>query len=128
MEQVIFKTHISKIRACHHDQLEQVCELLNLTAEQYCWHQYKQYERFVAQACAGHQEIKKLIRHSPIFRGFWNNEWAQRNEQQFLPYAYECKYDENYIMEEYKFIHSADRLYNDEEFYNRFESIVKLIK
>ena len=123
-----FKTHIGKIRASHHDQREEVCSLLNLTDLQYCWHQYRQYERFVSKACAGYPQYKNMIRLSPIFRGFWNNEWAQRNEVEFLPYAYECKFDEQYILEEYKFIHSADRLFNEEAFYDRFENIIKLLK
>jgi len=121
-----FKTHIGKIRASQSEQKDDVCAVLGLTHGQYCWHQYRQYERFVARVCAGHPQHRDTIRHSPIFRGFWNNEWTDRNIE-FLEFAYECKFDEAYMMDEYKFIHNADRLYNDEEFYSRFESILKLI-
>lgn len=123
----IFKTHIGKIRASHSDQMDEICSLLDITKSGYCWHQYKQYEKFLSIVCNDYTNHLEKLRYSSTFRGFWNNEWAQRNEIDFMPFAYESKYDKKEIMKEYVFIHSADRLFHDEDFYNRFDNILKLI-
>lgn len=122
-----FKTHIAKVRDVHFNQMGHVCDLLNITREGYCWHQYKQYEAYVGLVCTQNPEFKDKIRHSDVFRGFWNNEWASRNEHEFLPFAYESKYDTKEIMAEYLYINSATRLFHEDSFYSRFENILKLI-
>lgn len=127
MKAIAEKTHIARVRSRNEHQLEEVCELLAWTPEQYCWHQYQQYERFVRNLCFNKPDLLEWIRYSATFRGFWNNEWAARTDQNFMPFAYDCKYDVEMITEEYLHLNDAIRLIHDEGFYNRFENILKLI-
>lgn len=123
-----YKTHIAKVRDVQFNQMTHVCGLLNITREGYCWHQYRQYEAYVKLLCSEKPHFADKIRYSAAFRGFWNNEWAMRNQVEFLPFAYESKYDLKEVMAEYLHINSALRLFHEDSFYNRFENILKLIK
>ena len=120
-------THIAKIRKQQSTQLEEVCSLLKWSEEQYCWHQYEQYERFIHVNCGTMIYLRRELRYSNLFRGFWNNAWAKRNEVEFLPFAYECKYDSDYLLEEYLHINSYERLLHNTEFMNEYDQILKLI-
>ncbi|MGB4776125.1 MAG: hypothetical protein WBP45_13180 [Daejeonella sp.] len=120
-------THIGRIRKEQASQIEQVCDLLNWTHDEYCDHQYKEYEAFIARMFDGYPVMMQQVRYSSAFRGFWNNEWAIRNEIDFLPFAKECQMDEAFIMEEYLYIHSHYRLMNDDDFLSKYNSALKLI-
>ncbi|MFD2874074.1 hypothetical protein ACFS5N_16445 [Mucilaginibacter ximonensis] len=120
-------THIGKVRDRQAEELGEICALLGYTPEHYCWDQYRQYESFVAMACENKYELMRPILTSPLYRGFWNNEWSARNQQKFLPAAYECKFDVPEMRAEYRYIHDAKQLYTDENFYNRFENVVRMI-
>lgn len=123
----IHTTHIGKVRAEQADDMQAVCELLLMTPEAYCWDQYRQYESFVAIACEHKYELMLPILTSPLYRGFWNNEWSQRNRDMFLPAAYDCKFEVYEMRAEYRYIQDANRLYYDTAFYLRFENIVRMI-
>jgi hypothetical protein len=120
-------THISKVRYKHENLMNAVCELLDWTPMQYCENQFEQYTLFVNTMCAQWPNRCKEISYSPVFRGFWNNEWAARNELDFMPFAYDCKFDKDYLLEEYLFINDHIRLIHDDAFYCRFEQIIKMI-
>jgi hypothetical protein len=122
-----YKTHIAKVRDVQSSQMNHVCQLLDITPEGYCWHQYRQYEKFLAFACLELPHLLEPLRYSSHVRGFWNNEWASRNQVDFLPYAYECKFERKEIMAEYLYINSAERLFREEEFYTRFINTLKII-
>jgi hypothetical protein len=123
----IHHTHIGKVRANQADELMAVCELLEVTPEYYCWDQYRQYEDFVALACRNNEHLALPILTSPLYRGFWNNEWSDRNQKLFLPSAYDCKFDISEMRAEYRYIHDSNRLYYCESFYSRFENILTMI-
>jgi hypothetical protein len=118
------------MRNLYECQMLEVCELLHWTPEQYCQHQYEQYEKFAAIATryVRYPELKDWIRLSPVYRGFWNNEWEQRNRVEFINYAYYNSDNHVNVVEEYRYVHSADRLLFDELFFGRFQNIVKWLK
>ncbi len=122
-------THIQEMRNLYESQLQEVCELLNWTPQQYCWHQYREYERFVHQVTLYAQtyEFKDRIRHSATFRGFWNNEWEQRNRNEFINDAYYNTDNKKQMADDYLRLHKAERLLEDELFYGRFEAILKYL-
>lgn len=124
---IIRPSHISEVREQQASQMDEVCQVLSWSAMKYCMHQFSQYERFV-EMLAGHDvRLKSKLRFSPVFRGFWNNEWAMRNEKEFLPFSGDVAFTKAWILEEYLFINDAERLINDDRFYNRFEHILKHI-
>ncbi|MBD1394292.1 hypothetical protein [Mucilaginibacter glaciei] len=126
-ELIIKRTHIALVRAENNSQLSEVCELLEWTEEHYCKHQFYQYQMFVKSLCEGWPAVRFEIEYSPLFRGFFNNEWSSRNDTDFLPFSYDCKFDVPYMLEEYLFIHSYKRLLNDELFMMRFEHVRAMI-
>jgi hypothetical protein len=69
-------------------QMKQICSFFDWTDQQYCDHQYQQYEEFLAFRMRhyDHSTFNK-VRYSPLMRGFWNNEWIRRNEDIFIPTA-----------------------------------------
>lgn len=149
------KTHIGKVRQQNLTQIERVCELLNWTREQFCKHQYSQYEAFVKRACADLPEAANYLRYSKTFRGFFNHEWMIRTAAKFLPFATDMtmptlellkqvwnngdvtlegvEYSEGlpygaaYLVEEYVLIHKAQRLFYDEAFAQSYANIIDLI-
>lgn len=127
-------THIAKIRQLNASQIERVCELLGWTRMQYCEYQYDQYEKYIALLCADLPGLKKHLRYSPTFRGFFCNEWLKRNEAEFVLFAsdvtedrYEVDIDgllcideglplgDEMLKYEYHQIHNAKRLFYDEK-------------
>lgn len=149
------KTHIAKVRQQNLTQIDRVCELLKWTREQFCKHQYHEYENFVKLACVDFPEIANDIRYSPIFRGMFNHTWMQRTEAEFIPFANDMtaptfdfivsfnqvrkpvlegvEYSEGlpygaaYLVEEYKLIHQSKRLFYDHAFANSYADIIDLI-
>lgn len=121
-------THLERTRTAQADQMGEICELLEWDKPRFCWHQYEQYEEFVRLVCkdAPHWAVK--LRYSPVFAGFWKNEWAMRNAREFLSFAWDCDFATNEIEEEYLYINSAAYLLMDIGFKYRFESILKSIK
>lgn len=106
-------------------EMKAVQNCLGMTDEQYCWHQFNEYCAFVEKLTGGWGMIRAQLLYSPVFRGFWNNEWARRNREDFLPFAEGLELETN--LSEYDFIHSHVRLMNDEEFMDRYNNILKII-
>lgn len=121
------QTHISKVRQFDLTVTEQIQQLLGWSHEQYCNHQYEQYEAFLARECSNHPVIQQQLRYSETFRGFWNNEWIIRNQQEFLPFASECASDAADIVDEYLFINNHYRLINEVFFIHKYEAVLALI-
>lgn len=121
------QTHIGKVRQEDLTVTQKTQQLLGWSHDQYCNHQYDQYEAFIARECFDHPVIKQQLRVSETFRGFWNNEWIIRNQQEFLPFASDCTMGDAYIEEEYLFINNHQRLINDIFFMNKYESVLRLI-
>jgi hypothetical protein len=120
-------THIGKVRESDLTTTEQVQKVLEWTHEQYCNHQYEEYESFLARENIEHPVICQELRYSEIFRGFWINEWTLRNQQEFLPFALDCEMDVAYITDEYLFINNHKRLINDHFFMDKYEYMLNLI-
>ncbi|MEZ2337654.1 hypothetical protein AB6735_18555 [Mucilaginibacter sp. RCC_168] len=123
----VFKTHIAQVRDENADQLNEVCELLGWTHEQYCEHQFLEYQLFVQELAKEWPAVCRQIEYSAVFRGFWNNEWAARVELDFLPFAYEIKFDRWAMTHEYHHINDFMILLNDDAFMLRFEQVRELI-
>ena len=84
-------THIAKVRLESLTQSEQVMELLGWNWDQYTEHQFEQYCLFVDKVCQGWPRVREEILYSPVFRGFWINQWIIRNEWDWLPMAIDCR-------------------------------------
>jgi uncharacterized secreted protein with C-terminal beta-propeller domain len=121
------KTHIAQVRIDNDDQLNEVCQLFGWSRDKYCEHQFAIYQKLVAELCKDWPRVKIEVEYSPVFRGFFNNEWNLRNETEFLPMAYDFKYDPWYITKEYLLIHDHERLLNDDNFMRRYAQIMRMI-
>ncbi|MBY0377486.1 MAG: hypothetical protein K2Q33_02845 [Gammaproteobacteria bacterium] len=135
-------THISKVREINKGTSEQICELLNWDWDRFCRHQYNCYETFIAKACELLPQAKEVLRYSPVFRGWFCNEWIKRNELDFLPFAIAetterfgfigDKFEEFelmekgdiYLIDEYLMINCPNRLYYDDDFSLKYSVIV----
>lgn len=74
-------THIAKVRQQHLSQIDEVCQLLDWTHQQYCQHQFEQYQAFISILFKNYPELIKEVEYSAVFRGFWNKEAAKRNAE-----------------------------------------------
>jgi len=86
-------THIESIRQVNTDQIQKVCELLDWTHQQYCDHQYEEFQALIKHICIGSAREQNFLLKSGEFRGFCNNEWIRRNQVNFLPYAADLSAD-----------------------------------
>lgn len=138
------KTHIGRIRLQNATQLQRVCELLKWTHEDYCRHQYEEYEEFVKRACIDIPESANKLRYSSVFRGFYNQQWTFRNIG-FIAYATEAIEPALYltlegvfcdegvspghfkIIDEYKFLHCAKGLFYDGDFRTKYANVIDII-
>lgn len=141
-------THIAQIRQQNQTQIEQVCQLINWTEEQYCNYHFEQYCDFVKRMFWGYpKELYHTVLYSPVMRGLWNNQAQRRNDLEFLPFAISetepmldfndnmdgiyclpaCNPGAAHIVDEFMFIHAAARLVNDDEFMHQYNQILKLI-
>ncbi len=136
---------MARARRRQTSQIPEVCELLNWSHQQYCDHQYEQYELFITRKCEGYPKICRQLRYSPIFSGFWTNAWAQRNQVDFLPFAGD-KLSKTYVSAEgvlginadyevdpdmvdgYLYINNYMRLINDDEFMIQYDHALKLVR
>lgn len=105
--------------------MKAVQNCLGMTSEQYCQHQFREYCAFVETIAEGWEKVRTQILYSPVFRGFWNNEWARRNREDFLPFAADMDLEVN--LAEYDFIHSHERLMHDDEFMERYNNVLRII-
>lgn len=106
-------------------EMRAVQDYLGMTSEAYCWHQFREYCAFVEGLTEGWDKVRKQLLYSPVFRGFWNNEWARRNREDFLPFAAGNELELN--LAEYDYIHSHERLMHDEDFMDRYANILRII-
>lgn len=143
------QSHISTIIDTNQTQLQEVCSIIDWTAQQYCNYQFDQYTEFLKSLFFGYpEELYKDALYSPVMRGFWNNEASKRNELEFLPFGREevkpllellddfegvfylpaSTCGAAHIIDEFMFIHSAKRLINDEVFMAGYARTLQLIK
>lgn len=120
------KRHIQQQRELILDEQSQAQQLLKWSHEDYCNHQFGEYCAFVEALTEGWQSIREDILYSSVFRGFWNSEWATRNRAEFLDFAPDCP-DQHYLKTEYLFIHSHERLLEDELFMTKYGHLIKLL-
>lgn len=120
-------THIQKVRDRNQAEMKQVQDILSWSQERYCEYQFAQYCRFVEELTEGWEMVRKEILYSPVFRGFWINEWNLRDHQDFLCFATECT-DSRYNLEEYLFLHDTDRLMEDDLFMTKYSNILNIIR
>lgn len=122
-------SHIAIVRKTNANALTQVCAALGWSEEKYCCHQYQEYENFCKLITRNCPELRNKLRYSPVFRGFFNNEWAARNAKHFLPFALrEHELGALWVLDEYLFVHNSERLlFSENPFYIRFEHILKSI-
>jgi hypothetical protein len=118
--------HIQQQRNLIQTDQELAQTLLQWSHEEYCIHQFGEYCAFVEALTEGWAAVRQDILYSPVFRGFWNAQWAIRNREDFLEFATDCP-DYHYLKTEYLFVHSHERLLEDEEFMTRYSHMLKLI-
>lgn len=121
------QTHIQTQRLTAASEAEQVQSLLSWTHEDYCTIQFKEYCAFVESISEGYPQVQKEILYSPVFRGFWNNEWNRRDRQEFLEHAIDSGLTRDVLETEYFFIHCHEVLLEDDAFMIRYSHILKLI-
>lgn len=138
---------IEQTRIMNESQISTICSVLGWTEQQYCEHQFMQYEAFLNMIFEnGSLSVGNKAKYSPIFRGFWNNQWMQRNEE-FLKIAKYVVFsgfevddsgelikvlppDERCIAKldrDYRTLHDAKKLIVDHCFMDGFESVFTLI-
>ncbi|WEK18188.1 MAG: hypothetical protein P0Y49_15460 [Candidatus Pedobacter colombiensis] len=126
-------------------QAEYICQLLSWSSDQYCKHQYAEYEFFIDRACKGLPKAANALRYSKQFRTFYNYEWEGRNERVFIPFAdsitedlfeiqedgiaiYEgVAYGDFLLLDEYSATHAAQQLFYNEEFNSKYCQIIDKI-
>lgn len=118
--------HIQQQRDLIQSGQDHAQNLLKWSHEEYCHHQFDEYCLFVEALTEGWTAVRQDILYSPVFRGFWNSEWDKRNREDFLEFAPDCP-DYKYLKTEYLFIHSHERLLEEEEFMVKYSHILKLI-
>jgi hypothetical protein len=119
-------SHISSVRYTDLTTSQYVQQVLGWTHQEYCNYQFEQYEDFAESDFYNHRPIIDKLRHSAVFRGFWNNEWALRNEIEFLPFAKDSDLPIWELKAMYKYIHSYEKLQSDHQFLKRYESVLSL--
>lgn len=139
-------THIAQQRQKNLTQIERICYMLGWSHDDYCRHQYAEYEMFIRVACTDLPSVANQLRYSPQFRGFFNNEWMTRNECAFLPFA-ECLIQDSmevdtqgaliviegiecgnsFLVEEYFATHAHRSLFCDADFKNRYAHMIERI-
>ena len=145
MKTLTKETHVAKVRAINQSTSETICQLLNWDWELFCAHQYQCYETFISKACELLPQARQVLRHSAVFRGWFNHEWAKRNEVEFLPFAIaetsqpfgfiDGKFEEfelltpgdMYLVDEYLIVNCPNRLYYEDEFAAKYAMIVDQI-
>lgn len=139
-------TQAAKVSAKGNKQVAEVCQMLGWTEDQYYTHQFEQYEVFIKFIMQGSSlEFYNKIRFSPLMRGFWNNEWIQREDEmlEMLRFHLFEGYEVNpqgelitvsavsgakeFCIDAYMNTHNGKLLYNEVQFIDRFEHIVTLI-
>jgi hypothetical protein len=146
MKTLSHTSHIATIRQANQTQMQQVCQLLGWTLNQYCQHQYYTYEKLIERICYGYPAIAQQMRYSPVFRGFFNQEWALRTQTEFLPFAHDLvqdilqvnhhgqletilgtPYGDAYLHDEYAYIHNPMLLVNNHAFMHKYNNLLHLI-
>lgn len=137
--------HIQATRAAQATQLSQVCHYLGWSKQQYCNHQFATYTAFLTQMFLDYpNSFLRDAEYSPVMRGFFNNEWAKRNNQ-FLPYAsalcftgievtsngdmqhcYGLPLGCDALLSEYIGIHSITEMLDSSHFMNNYNTALKL--
>lgn len=136
---------ISLLRKSDQKQMQSVCEVLNWSEEQYCLHQFDEYDNFINRLNPDSPFIAQKLRYSPVFSGFWKNEWVKRTEKEFLIFALqsysklevtvagkiglrtEYATVDDYDLHEYLFLHSAIRLSQNYDFLKAYELVFNLV-
>jgi hypothetical protein len=145
MKTLTNRIHIEKTGDLNAVQIWRICELLGWDHETYCYHQYEEFELFIALACRDLPRAAAMLRYSAHFRRFYNQEWMQRNEYEFLPFANSLTEDlfelnddsvslyegmacgDPVLLEEYLAAHSARELFYNEEFNKRYCQLIDQI-
>ncbi|WP_286767189.1 MULTISPECIES: hypothetical protein [Sphingobacterium] len=138
---------IEQTRILNNSQISEICDILGWTELQYCEHQFEQYEQFLKRVLHGNSwSFLSKIRHSPLMRGLWNNEWIRRNDEfiksaRYLLFSgFEVDEEgvlyqvlppdeatEARVFDDYHTLHNGKLLAVNHEFIERFEHVIELI-
>ena len=124
-------SHIQSVRRQMEDARQSVQSCLRWSHMEYCEYQFEQYVLFADLLTEGWPRVREQILYSPLFRGFWNNQWLIRDKADFLPFAMEMDArnisELVYMREEYLFLHSAHRLIEEDDFMRAYNQVLKLL-
>ncbi len=138
---------IEQTRILNESQISEICRNLGWTEQQYCEHQFEQYEQFLMRVLHGsHIDFVNRIRYSELLRGFWNNEWIRRNADFIVSARYQLfsgiEVDHHgeiitvpppdeatfaKIYDDYQTLHNGKLLATNHGFIVRFEHVLDLI-
>ena len=123
------KTHIEKVRQTDKSATEEVCALIGWSVDYYCEFQFCKYLEFIDRMFEGcPPSMVNQVKYSKVFRGFWNNEAALRNQTEFLPFAkYEPVNSEN-LLPEFEFTHNPISLMHDDLFMMKYNNVLQIIR
>lgn len=139
-------THIATVRKEKQTQRQRVCELLMWTNDDYCNFQFEAYQAFFKALFSQYPELHKEVEYSPIVRGWFNLEWADR-DQDWLAFAEAdtedylevdadgqllvlpgTPYGHKYLVGEYMHCNAVPTLQNDGAFMHRYLQTLKLLR
>lgn len=148
MKTLTAKTHIARQRQADRFAMLEICKTLHWTERHYCNHQFEVYLKFLERRFFGRPiGMLKKVTYSSLMRGFFNNEWAYRDQTGFLPFAEDaCRYSQSsvcevgglflctdysafddFLVQEYIYEHSHYCLMDNKAFMNRFDNVLKMV-
>lgn len=123
------KTHIAKVRQSDKSLIEEVCNLIGWSYEQYCEYQFNNYIQFVDRMFEHWPaEMANQVKYSSVFRGFWNNEASLRNQTEFMPFARFEPIDSPVILSEFLYTHCPLQLMHDDLFMMKYNHVLDIIR
>lgn len=97
-------TYIKKVRQADASHQQQIIQLLAIDEQAYCDNQYQKGLAYAFDEVDGDTFGFETLIRSKSFWAYFKNEWAKR-EATFLQNF--SKYDHDFLLSEYKFIHST---------------------
>lgn len=130
------------VTATEEEMMQIIGQLLNMTTQEYCEHQFEQYTLFLTRMFFDLpiENFENAIQ-SVLMRRFWNQEWFFRNTTDYLPFIQEVtrlsqsevSVEGNlflctdyaafygFLKDEYQFTHHYQTLMNNKDFMKRYQ-------
>ncbi|MGE0931700.1 hypothetical protein [Peijinzhouia sedimentorum] len=126
------KTHIGQVRQHHAEAKQSIAELLGWSEQEYCNFQFAEYCKFADTLYEGWDAAREQLMYSPVFRGFWLNQWHMRDAL-----ILEESTSRSYLSEEFRRIHFERKymlindhrtLMDDDDFMESYGHLLTIIR